>query len=396
MRNFAVATFAIFTLYGAPAADWGAYRVFAPNEASIAKLRDSEITMLSEVVGPVTDVAAPSEKQLRALGLKYQRIGTIADPIGPYTRETDGADYTTEYLRYSEIIDRYEAWRSQYPSLITRQQIGVSIQNRPMWVYRIHNPNSAIPKTAILIQAGIHAREWISPPIGMYIMDRLLHDALGGAEGWNLISRYEVNIIPSVNPDGYEYSWSNNRLWRKNRRDIAGSSFFGVDLNRNYAKGWGGQGSSGQPGSETYRGTAPFSEPEVANIRDYIDSRVPKIDFEFAIDYHSYAQKILYPWSYTETAAPDAAEFDRIGNVYRTALIASGGVNYQVGQGAVALYIASGASKDFYYDQYGTMAYTVEVRPVENDPGFVLPPSQILPTIRENWAGFKAVLLDLQ
>ena len=394
MKKLALGTLVFGIITGACAADWGAYRVFAQNQAQIARVRDSEIKLLSEVVGPITDLAAPSERQIRALGLRYQRIGAIPDPMRPYERETDGTDYKTEYLRYSEIIAQYEQWRSQYPALITRQQIGVTLQNRPMWVYRIKNPNSVLPTSAILIQAGIHAREWISPPIAMHIMDRLLHDALEGAEGWNLISRYEVNIVPSVNPDGYEYSWTNDRLWRKNRRDIVGSSQFGVDLNRNYPKGWGGQGSSGQPGSETYRGTAPFSEPEVANIDAYMASRQPKIEFAFGIDYHSYAQKILYPWSYLESPAPDAAELDRIGNVYRSALIASGGVNYEVGQGSIALYVASGTSKDYYYDHYGTMAFTIEVRPT-GSPGFELPPSQILPTIRENWAGFKAVLLDL-
>ncbi|MEO7454042.1 MAG: M14 family zinc carboxypeptidase, partial [Fimbriimonadales bacterium] len=66
---------------------------------------------------------------------------------------------------------------------------------------------------------------------------------------------------------------------------------------------------------------------------------------------------------------------------------------YDVGQGSVTLYIASGASKDFYYDEYGAMAYTVEMR--AGGSGFDPPPSVILPNAMENWEGFKAVLRDL-
>jgi hypothetical protein len=331
---------------------------------------------------------------LRGLGLRFERIGSISDPTVPYVRTTDGTDYKTEYLRYSEILAQYEAWRAEYPTLITRQQIGLSIQNRPIWVYRLTNPMSVLPKTGVFIQGGIHAREWVSPPTAMYVFETMLREALSGGAGWQLLTKYELNCVPVVNPDGYEYTWTNQRLWRKNRRNIVNSSSFGVDLNRNYAKGWGGQGSSGNPSSETYRGTAAFSEPEVACIRDYLDVRSVKLAFNFMIDYHSYGQHILYPWSYTLEPAPDAARMDAIGNTYRSAMLASGGATYDVGQGSIALYVASGSSKDFYYDSYGANAYTVELRPI-GSPGFELPPSQILPTIRENWAGFRAVLRSL-
>ena len=36
----------------------------------------------------------------------------------------------------------------------------------------------------------------------------------------------------------------------------------GVDLDRNFDWNWGGEGSSGSPGHEEYRGSHPFSEPE--------------------------------------------------------------------------------------------------------------------------------------
>ncbi|MCH7516305.1 MAG: hypothetical protein IIB08_04130, partial [Bacteroidetes bacterium] len=57
-------------------------------------------------------------------------------------------------------------------------------------------------------------------------------------------------------------------VWRKNRRDNGGS--FGVDLNRNFGYKWGydNSGSSPEPTSNTYRGPAPFSEPESQAVSD--------------------------------------------------------------------------------------------------------------------------------
>lgn len=393
MRRITLSILSIIAFGSAFARDWATYRVFAATPEDVQKVADSNLTLLSEVVGWTTDVAAPNDSALRTLGLRYQRIGSISDPTVPYVRLTDGTDYKTEYLRYNEILAQYEEWRAEYPTLITREQIGTSIQNRPIWVYRLTSPFSTPLKKGLLIQGGIHAREWISPPVCMYIFESMLNEGLSSAAGWELLSRYELNVVPDINPDGYEYTWTNNRMWRKNRRNNGGGEY-GVDLNRNYSKGWGGQGSSGNPGSETYRGTAPFSEPETDAIRDYMDAKTGTLTFNFIIDYHSYGQHILYPWSYTYNPAPDAAQLDAIGNIYRNAVLASGGVSYDVGQGSTALYIAAGSSKDFYYDSYGANAYTVELRP-SGSPGFELPPSQILPTIKENWAGFKAVLKSL-
>ena len=48
-----------------------------------------------------------------------------------------------------------------------------------------------------------------------------------------ILDNLDVYIVPIVNVDGYIYTWTNNRLWRKNRRDNGGG-VFGVDINRNW------------------------------------------------------------------------------------------------------------------------------------------------------------------
>ena len=104
--------------------------------------------------------------------------------------------------------------------------------------------------------------------------------------------------VPVANPDGYQHSWDHDRYWRKNRRDQ-----HGVDLNRNFEVAWGERGASDDPRSPIYHGPSPFSEPESVALRDLL--RREKI--EGHIDFHSYSQLVLYPWSYTSSAARDRA-----------------------------------------------------------------------------------------
>ena len=51
-------------------------------------------------------------------------------------------------------------------------------------------------------------------------------------------------VLPCLNPDGYRYSYTSERYWRKNRNTNGGSSCKGVDLNRNYDIQWGLFGTS--------------------------------------------------------------------------------------------------------------------------------------------------------
>lgn len=62
-------------------------------------------------------------------------------------------------------------------------------------------------------------------------------------------------MAPLLNPDGYEYSHTNDRMWRKNRSPPpSGSSCWGVDLNRNWdVIGFGLGVVSSNPCSETYK-----------------------------------------------------------------------------------------------------------------------------------------------
>merc|ERR1712066_286187 len=139
--------------------------------------------------------------------------------------------------------------------------------------------NKFSDKPAIFIEGGIHAREWISPATVTFIMKQLVENH---QQNQDLIDFYDWYLLPVANPDGYEYTFTTNRLWRKNRSPAFGLGSLllalcdGVDLNRNFGYKWlradtiSPQGGTRINCAETYSGPGPFSEPESRNIANFV------------------------------------------------------------------------------------------------------------------------------
>ncbi|MEU6350535.1 M14 family zinc carboxypeptidase [Streptomyces sp. NPDC047072] len=153
-------------------------------------------------------------------------------------------------------------------------------------------------KPSVLYVSNQHAREWITPEMTR----RLMHHYIDGYQTDKRIKKVvdstELWFVLSANPDGYDYTFqsADTRLWRKNLHDNNGDGTIavgdGVDLNRNFSYKWGydDEGSSPNPTSETYRGTAPASEPETKAL----DAFEKRIGFTYGINYHSAAELLLY------------------------------------------------------------------------------------------------------
>lgn len=376
---------------------WLKVRVTATTEKEIATLLDSEYNVLECAAHPgENDVAIPASDldALRKLGLPVSIVGPMDDPMVPYGDGLNfllGTDYTNSFLRYGPMIDQYEQWRMQNPGWMTRTQFGTSTNGRPMYAYKIsaaRTPNPARKK--VVFSALTHAREWGTGGIAMAIADRLLQGLNSGRKLTGLLSQVDVYIVPCLNPDGYEYTFTNNRMWRKNRRDLPNTNNFGVDINRNFAFGWGGSGSSGQTGSETYRGPSAHSEVETSSYNTFIQNLG---NVKAVIDFHSYSELILWPWAYTTAAVPaaDATRMAGLGTAMQSAIQGVNGRLFTAGPVGTTLYLAAGSSVDQWYSTKGAAAYTIEVRDT-GDYGFIMPESEILPNINENYAAAMAML----
>lgn len=91
----------------------------------------------------------------------------------------------------------------QYPDIVSLESIGNSYEGREISMIKIGAEDSDNP--IILVDAGIHAREWISPAFALYLIRELVENE----QNRNMIETVNWFIIPVLNPDGYEYTHTN-------------------------------------------------------------------------------------------------------------------------------------------------------------------------------------------
>ncbi|MCP3940131.1 MAG: zinc carboxypeptidase [Desulfobacteraceae bacterium] len=254
--------------------------------------------------------------------------------------------------------------QATYPRLCRLKTIGHSLQNRKMLAMGITNEKIKGEKPQVLLLATHHAREWVATQMAMRMIKYLTSNFGSDERVTDLLNTTEVWVIPVANPDGYQYSFTNERLWRKNMRDNDGDGEItiadGVDLNRNFASRWGldEEGASFNPTDSSYRGTAPNSEPETQAVVTFIEDK----DFKFIVSYHTSGNLILYPWGWQvkTTSLDDPIFVAQAGTDAEPAiwdsLVDQG---YDPGVGA-DLYITNGNFIDWTYASLGIPSYTVE------------------------------------
>ncbi|KYN04252.1 Zinc carboxypeptidase A 1 [Cyphomyrmex costatus] len=290
---------------------------------------------------------------------------------------------------YKNLDDLEKLYPNQVQTIVGgkthegRQIKGVKLSFKP------NNP-------AVFIEGGIHAREWISTAVVMYILHQLLKS--NNPEIRALAESNDWYIFPSFNPDGYVYTHTKNRLWRKTRKPY-GLGCFGSDPNRNWGYKWNEGGSSNFPCSETYAGSAPFSEIETQSMSKYISTISNKLYAYIA--FHSYSQLLLFPYGHTIAHLDNYDDLYNIGKKAITALSKRYGTTYTVGNVAETICllflfpdVASGGSMDWVKGNYGTpITYTYELRD-QGRYGFLLPPNQIIPTGEETMDSLLAMFKE--
>ena len=244
--------------------------------------------------------------------------------------------------------------------------IGKSVLGQDIVAYKV-TKNARNEKDgsrpAVVYNATQHAREWISAEVERrlfkYVVDN--KDQTSGNKVKDLLAKNELWFVPITNPDGYDYTFTApaTRFWRKNlhdnNNDGAITNVDGVDTNRNWPTKWNYdlEGASAEPSSETFHGSGPASEPEVKALRGLIKRIRPS----FQIDYHSFAQLILYPegWQ-VETPSTDTPLMATLAGDDDHPAVA--GFDPDV---SAELYTTNGDVTDDTYKAFNTLAYTVEL-----------------------------------
>ncbi|XP_057375289.1 carboxypeptidase B-like [Daphnia carinata] len=286
------------------------------------------------------------------------------------------AGHSMDWTSYHRLVDIYgylSYLASTYPGRVELINIGTSYEKRPLYVVRIFNCSSSVVKPAIWIDGGIHAREWISPALATYIIRQLVEVPANEA----LLTNVDWYIMPVMNPDGYEYTHTSNRLWRKTRSVMSWTSCRGVDPNRNFGYKWGGLGTSTNPCSEVYKGTSAFTEPETLATSNFIKSKASSIKLYLTL--HSYGQSALIPWGYDVVYPSDYSDMLTLA---KAAVAKFSKYRYSVGNSAALYYPAAGGSDDWAKSIGIKYSYTFELSDT-GAYGFLLPASNILPVCQD-------------
>ncbi|WP_181312562.1 M14 family metallopeptidase [Nocardioides campestrisoli] len=304
---------------------------------------------------------------------------------------------TVQQYAAKQAEDGYQVWRSydepggirdqmvqaarRNPDVAKLVDLGTTYQGRPILALKVtqgarYKRDGSRP--AAIFSATQHAREWIATEVTRRLMFSYLDRyRAGDREVRKLLRGTELWFVPVLNPDGYQYTFDTERLWRKNLRDNNGDGITqvgdGVDPNRNFPSHWGydNEGSSPIPSSQTYRGPSAASEPETrAAMRLFRTARA-----EFLINYHSNGRWLLYNegWQIGTPTADDPIYYALSGNLDRPAI-----EGFHPGLSSDVLYVTNGEIDGYAQEATGTLAWTPELSPGCLTCGFVFPDDEQL------------------
>lgn len=301
---------------------------------------------------------------VRAAATEAAQIARLGYAIEQVAQAEDFPPADAAYHNYAEMVADIQASAAAHPDIVSLFSIGTSYEGRTMWAAKVSD-SVAVDESEpeVLFIGQQHAREHITQEMTLYILHMLADQYGSDPQITELVNTREVYIIFTSNPDGSEYDIASGsyRSWRKNRQPTSG--YYGTDLNRNWGYKWGCcGGSSSLPYSETYRGASAFSAPETQRIRDFILSRVVNgvQQIKASLEFHSYAQLVLWPYGYTYTDVPsDMTQDDHA--VFVTMGQYMAGTNGYTAEQSSDLYITDGTIDDWAYGAQKIFMWTFEM-----------------------------------
>ena len=256
---------------------------------------------------------------------------------------TDPIVKVTEKYSYDQMCSDINSLKARYGNHLQVNTIGSTVDGRTLYEMVIGNQNAS---KHVLIHAGIHAREYMTPLLVMKQAEHLLsfYDS-GNYQGRSLndiLSGVAIHIVPMVNPDGITISQFGvsalrssdlrqvvNQCYAQDKADGRTSQSFdryltlwkangrGVDLNQNFPALWDSITTGPSHASyANYKGTSALSEPESQALANLANSRT----WAATISYHSMGNLVYWDFAGNKVAEQSKALANLVTglNGYRT------------------------------------------------------------------------------
>ncbi|XP_026742947.1 zinc carboxypeptidase A 1-like [Trichoplusia ni] len=281
-------------------------------------------------------------------------------------REMDSFDWNN-FFRLGDIYEWLNDLAQVYPQEMELHSIGKTHENRDIMAVKILLRGSRA-RSKVIVEGGIHAREWISPAFVTYLISQIIHAPVSPDPNLKMIANtYEWHFVPVLNPDGYEYSHTEDRLWRKNRH--GGQA--GVDLNRNFGHSFGTVGVSWRKNAQTYCGPFAFSEKESSAMAKFVRSHGQSLEYYLA--FHSYGQYMIVPYADRKDHVDNYDELMKMCLQAKKRIAAKYNTQYTIGTAYDTVgYMTSGVSgcwvkQEFRVPAFDAQLYSRKKRSTSNE-----------------------------
>jgi predicted deacylase len=189
------------------------------------------------------------------------------------------------------LIAAYASLVRDYPTIISNETVGNSVNGRTMYLFKIGNSEGGI----LYIDSAMHGSEY-SPSEAVYILVLWIVTSFEPEAVRIRISNY-VLVMPMVDIDNYRTSRYNANY---------------VDINRNFELGWG-------EFNDPNKGPSPLSEPETRAVRYVLENYRPS----WYITFHTGDYRVTPPWGY-QSGTPELPYYKSVYDSYSALSVAYG------------------------------------------------------------------------
>ncbi|CAF0780087.1 unnamed protein product [Rotaria sordida] len=338
---------------------------------------------------PISPDTLSAVKDVSSINDVYNLLSTYAEKLMNTSRENvlkTLIEPTTkfQYHNYDSMVEKLKELNNQYPNITSLYTIGKSNEKRDLWVMvisdqpLIHEPGE--PEVRYI--GNIHGDESVGRECLIFFIEYLCINYEKNEYITQLINNIRIHIMPTMNPDGFEYEYKQTEHAQGPGRLNANH----IDLNRNFPKieleSLNNQNDNDIviPKQNTDNNNNKYYLDELTNTQKNLEPEVRAVmhwsiiyPFVLSANLHGGALVANYPFdkkiensNRKESKSPDDQTFQMLSKAYSYAhpSMYKGNACIRFNNGitnGAAWYVVDGGMQDWSYAYTSDMEITIEL-----------------------------------